>query len=78
MLELTLVESFVAIEVHASEDNLKGANADATLLLDCQLELEVEFPHHHILVYAVERHQYFTKILILMINTILLLDLSNV
>ena len=56
LLELARVELLVAIEVHASEDDFEGAEANTTLLLDSQLELEVQLADHNVLIHTVEGH----------------------
>ena len=57
LFELTLVEFVVSIEVHALEYDFERADSNTTLLLDCKLELKVEFADHNILVDSVEGHR---------------------
>lgn len=57
LFELARVKLFVAVEVHSAEDNLKRAQADATLLLDSKLEPEVQLTDHNVLVNTVEGHR---------------------
>ena len=42
LCELTLIQLLVAIVIHASEDDTKGADANTTSLLDLHLELVVD------------------------------------
>ena len=56
LFELTDVQGLVAVEVHALKNQFEGTDAHATLLLNGQLELEVQFAHHHVHVHAVECH----------------------
>ena len=57
LFELAAVKLSVAVEVHALEDNLQGAQANTALLLDSKLEPEVQLTDHNVLVHTVEGHR---------------------
>ena len=58
LFELTGIKFLIAIEVHALENLLEAAETDTTLLLDCELELQVQLSDLHVQTDTVECHIY--------------------
>ena len=56
LFEFARIQLLVPIEVHPSEDNFESAEANASLLLNGELESEVKLSDHHVLVHSVEGH----------------------
>ena len=56
LLEFTLIELSIAVEVHTLKDYLKSTDSDTAFLLNGELEFKVKLTDHYILIHTVEGH----------------------